>query len=152
MAHSLFLGMVAGVTMGMRRVPECCIKCGEKATFPLSRIRGSQYYCTKCETERVVKYHQKYKDNYNSYQRRYYDECRKKILEYYGGNPPKCACCGETTYWFLTLDHINGDGHISRRKVTERNTAGIGYFRWIIRNNFPPGYQVLCCNCNYGKE
>ena len=25
------------------------------------------------------------------------------------------------------------------------------HFLWLIKNDFPPGYQVLCFNCNYAK-
>lgn len=69
------------------------------------------------------------------------------IMNHYGGNPPKCACCGETERSFLELDHINGYGTQQRKQI------GTGYtlFRWIIKNDFPEEYQVLCSNCNLSK-
>jgi hypothetical protein len=56
-----------------------------------------------------------------------------------------CACCGEATKEFLTIDHINNDGADHRREVGRKICA------WLIRNNFPPGFQVLCANCNHAK-
>ena len=93
--------------MGMRRNPERCISCGEATTFTPGLIRASQYYCTPCKSAKVLKTRRKKAANYNAYQRNYYDIARRKILEHYGGNPPKCACCGEAQYFFLTLDHMN---------------------------------------------
>ncbi len=66
---------------------------------------------------------------------------RRRVFNHYG---LKCACCGEETYEFLELDHIDGGGNDHRRSV------GATY-RWVIRNNFPPGFQTLCSNCNRAK-
>jgi hypothetical protein len=74
---------------------------------------------------------------------------RKKIevIIHYGGDPPKCACCGETIFEFLTIDHINGGGLKHRQLIKRYNI-----YNWLVKNNFPEGYQVLCFNCNCGKE
>lgn len=72
-------------------------------------------------------------------------ENRNLCLQFYGGNPPKCACCGETTYQFLAMDHINGGGNAHRRKV------GVNLYIWLRREGFPKGFQVLCHNCNLAK-
>jgi len=78
---------------------------------------------------------------------------RLKVLTHYGGNPPKCECCGETHIEFLTIDHINNDGAEHRKKlgITQNSGHGSKLYRWIIRNNFPDGFQVLCWNCNCAK-
>lgn len=80
----------------------------------------------------------------------HYIESRKirrlKVLTHYGGNPPRCAHCGETIYEFLTIDHIHGGGKRHRKKISN-NT-----YRWLINNNFLKGFQVLCYNCNFLKE
>lgn len=70
---------------------------------------------------------------------------RKEVMEAYGG--PVCACCGETIERFLTIDHINNDGAEHRRAI-RRNSIN----KWLVENNFPAGYQVLCFNCNMGKQ
>ena len=84
------------------------------------------------------------------------ERIKRECLEYYGGAPPKCACCGESHYEFLTIDHIKGDGHThfwgnkpgcgyrKRQRIT-----GMLLYRYMVKNNFPnDGYQVLCFNCN----
>lgn len=63
----------------------------------------------------------------------------------YGG--PVCACCGEQTIEFLTIDHVNNDGAEHRKKV-----SGGGIFKWLRAKKYPPGFQVLCRNCNWGKH
>lgn len=80
----------------------------------------------------------------------FYHNLRREVFEAYGGM--KCACCGETEESFLTLDHINNDGAEHRRSLSKTGrkvTAGV--WHWIKRNNYPPGFQVLCMNCNFSK-
>jgi hypothetical protein len=64
----------------------------------------------------------------------------------YGG--AKCVCCGETEPLFLSIDHVNNDGYELRKKG---QSTGEQFQRWIIDNGFPPDYQILCMNCNFGK-
>lgn len=71
-------------------------------------------------------------------------ELRRFVLDHYGAF---CACCGEREDAFLTIDHINSDG-AQRRK--EHGVSGALY-RWIIKNNFPDDFQILCFNCNCGR-
>lgn len=70
-----------------------------------------------------------------------------KIIERYCNGIVECACCGEKERKFLTLDHINGDGYIHRKEIKGTTTM----YRWIVKNNYPPIFQVLCMNCNWGK-
>lgn len=64
---------------------------------------------------------------------------RQICIEAYGG---KCACCGESRYEFLCIDHMNGNGNKHRQQV------GNKICRWLIAQNFPTGFRVLCHNCN----
>lgn len=73
---------------------------------------------------------------------------RNKVLSYYGGVPPKCACCGEMEIKFLSLDHINNDGAKHRREIKSK---GNNLYRWIVKNKFPSIFQILCYNCNCAK-
>lgn len=108
-----------------------------------------------------------YKENRKEYQRRYmkknmvrvelyrskekekYRKDRLICLTHYGGNPPKCKCCGELFLEFLAIDHINGQGN-KLRKEKKYGSGGRLYF-WLIKNNFPEGFQILCHNCNLAK-
>jgi hypothetical protein len=59
---------------------------------------------------------------------------------------PCCACCGLNNHHeFLSIDHIDGRKHLPEE---EKNLKGDKLYRWLIRKNFPSGYQVLCFSCN----
>ena len=77
-------------------------------------------------------------------QRKVNADRKRRVYEAYGGF--KCACCGETEEAFLSIDHVNNDGAEHRRQVDRR-----GLYKWLEKQGFPPGYQVLCMNCNFGK-
>jgi len=79
--------------------------------------------------------------------KRQYDKVKLDVFIHYGGNPPKCACCGESGLRFLTIDHINNDGG-KHRKL---GLTGARLYRWLIKNNFPKEFQILCYNCNCGR-
>jgi hypothetical protein len=57
-----------------------------------------------------------------------------------------CACCGESEPAFLTLDHVAGDGAEQRR--VQGHKGGTAQYRLLRKSGFPPGYRVLCWNCN----
>ena len=68
---------------------------------------------------------------------------RVKVLNHYGN---KCMECSETREEVLTIDHINNDGNIHRKEGGGKNL-----YQWLIKNNFPEGFQILCYNCNCSK-
>jgi hypothetical protein len=82
----------------------------------------------------------------NNSDRKYYQGMKDKIYAAYGGYI--CKCCGETEHKFLTIDHINNNGAEQRRLFGKQSQP---LYRWIIKNNFPPGFQILCQSCNMGK-
>ncbi len=73
---------------------------------------------------------------------------RKEVLAHYSNGIPKCACCGEQTLLFLTVDHMNGGGREERQRL---NRYGWRFYQWLRDEGFPAGYQVLCFNCNAAK-
>ena len=68
-------------------------------------------------------------------------------MYYYSDGKLYCEWCKEKFYDMLTIDHINNDGN-KRRKIEGRGSA---LYKWLIRNSFPEGFQVLCFNCNWIK-
>ena len=64
------------------------------------------------------------------------------IYEYYGHI---CTCCGEKRKEFLGIDHINGGGNKHNKELHDKGTY---LFAWLIKNNFPEGFRLLCHNCN----
>jgi hypothetical protein len=85
---------------------------------------------------------------------RYKRERRKliktKALSGYSGYPPRCMKCGFGDLRALTIDHVNGRGKEQRESVV--GSFGQKFYEWLIKNKFPPGFQVLCMNCNYIKR
>lgn len=72
---------------------------------------------------------------------------RLTVLRHYSkSNTPTCRCCGESTYAFLSLDHINGGGTQHRKNLGSKYILSD-----LIGRGFPSGYQVLCHNCNQAK-
>ena len=69
-----------------------------------------------------------------------------KVLSYYGG---QCVCCNTKVLSFLTLDHIDGGGEKHRKEI--KKPCGVRFYRWLIANHYPEGYQVLCFNCHMAK-
>lgn len=84
---------------------------------------------------------------------------RRIVFNTYSGTPPRCQCAGcplpEMNILFLEVDHIRGLGKAEAeyaRLHGQRLYKGHHLYRWLIKNNFPSGYQILCSNCNHGKE
>ena len=82
------------------------------------------------------------------YKRGLSEKCKKIVFSHYGNGKIECNCCGETTLGFLTIDHIHGGGRIQSKSIGR----GVIFYNWLINSNFPEGYQVLCMNCNWGKD
>lgn len=59
-----------------------------------------------------------------------------------------CACCGESRFEFLTIDHVNNDGHLHRKAMRHDNLY------WWFSKTGGEGYEIqtLCFNCNFGKR
>lgn len=75
--------------------------------------------------------------------KRYRRNLKARLIEKYGG---KCACCGDTHFEFLSLDHKNNDGAEDRRK------NGCDRARQLaIQKEIDDNFQLLCMNCNFAK-
>jgi hypothetical protein len=67
---------------------------------------------------------------------------RHEFLTEYGG---KCACCGETEFAFLTLEHIFRDGNVERKQFSTTHQL----LRQLKKQGWPKDrYEILCFNCN----
>jgi hypothetical protein len=118
----------------------------EKVKASTDEYRSTPEYKAKASIIRK----KRYEDNkeYEKEQSILVNRNRKlEILYWYSDGSLKCSVCGETHIEFLEIDHINNDGGIHRKEI-----GGSGYlYHWLINNNFPDGYQVLCRNCNIKK-
>jgi hypothetical protein len=82
-------------------------------------------------------------------QRKTQDKLRAKVFGHYGLT---CACCG--TAERLSIDHVNGGGRQHREEVLgeDRFWDTAAFYRWLVNNDFPDGFQTLCCPCNSSKK
>lgn len=127
---------------------------------------------TEKQRERQKKYREEHRERIREYDKLYYSRKKADKLDYYArhreerkayrrnksrrhreialnhyGN--KCACCGESSYEFLAIDHINGDGKSHRKHISGgKRQSGNEICSWLIKNNFPDGFRILCHNCN----
>lgn len=105
-----------------RKKKGLCTDCGEV------RDRGKLLQCSKCRSRARCKK----------------SLIKRRIIDAYGG---RCFCCKEKNLGFLTIDHPNNDGNEHRRLVGTGET----FYRWLVRNDFPEDFRVLCYNCNCGR-
>lgn len=88
----------------------------------------------------------KRKEYYLDKLKQYRRETKYAVLLHYSNGILKCSCCGEQHVEFLEIDHTHGGGNKHRRQLGIG--SGLYFYRWLINNNFPIGYRVLCSNCN----
>ena len=115
--------------------------------------RNGKYYlkdCKLCYSEKrkadMAKWYETNKVKRLTQKREQYQEQRQSVFKHYG---VVCACCGEKEPLFLTIDHINNDGYLHRKG---KDTSHNNIYYWLIKNNYPVGFQTLCMNCNTGKH
>ena len=105
---------------------------------------GVLWHCKKCHAayelvrQRKKRNDPEWRKHVNRTSRVNYRKRRNKLYERLGG--AKCACCGETKWQFLQIDHVNNDG------VKDRQKTGLKAEYWKAE------LQVLCANCNWGKR
>jgi hypothetical protein len=98
------------------------------------------------EYQRRYNQSEKGKIKLKEYQRKSNKKMMREFFEMYGN---KCACCGETDYIFLTMDHVQNDGNKRRHGYGANNLTE---YRIAIKEYRPDVYQILCYNCNHAKH
>lgn len=111
-----------------RKAAGLCIKCGQRPATKKTVL------CDSCRAYHLAG------------RRKFYQKLKEAAFQAYGGY--KCACpgCDVTEPQFLQIDHLLDDGAI-HREVIGRG----GLYAWLKKHNYPPGFQVLCANCNFAK-
>ena len=96
-----------------------------------------------CKSCYSIAWNSFHKERVREYVSNYNKEGRRIALDYYGN---RCSKCGyNQDLRALDFDHINNDGANFRKTV-----SNIG--PWLVRNDFPEEFQLLCRNCNWIKE
>lgn len=153
----------------MRQTPQFCIRCNAprvpgKRCGPCAVVRAKKYqsakfsqglcrcgrerapgktFCMKCRQNRRVwgKAHLKEK---SLAAKKFRVGMRKRALAAYGD---RCACCGESAFEFLEIDHIGGWGN-KHLMPSGKRYGGHPLMVWLARNKYPPGFRVLCGSCH----
>jgi len=114
----------------------------------VSKDRIRKYYANNRQgnIDRATKWNQENKARHGEIALAHYYRLQNEAIMAYGGY--KCVCCGEREPLFLTIDHVNNDGHKHRKEIQ----SGDGLYKWLKQHNYPDGFQVLCMNCNHGKR
>lgn len=122
-----------------------CARCRE-ASERSRQKRRKEWMCRFCNNRREpgVATCAEHRGLGSEYQKRSRMKLKRAVYEHYDG---ACACCGETEILFMSVDHIHNDGAEHRKVVGGSHT----FYKWLIKNNFPAGFQMLCFNCNLAK-
>lgn len=78
------------------------------------------------------------------------NNAKKEAIAHYTNGENKCSLCGFSDFDYLEIDHENKNGNLHRK---ENNlSCGVATYRWLIRNNYPTGFRVLCRKCNNNQS
>jgi hypothetical protein len=130
-----------------------CRKCGEMKLLDdyhrSSRASdGRQSVCKTCNTAQVRAWYQTNPERARTKARERSRRFRDRALAAYSTtDPPSCACCGDSHYEFLCIDHVDGKGSAHRKEVGSSNI-----YPWLNAHGYPPGFAVLCHNCNIARS
>lgn len=136
-----------------REICKLCVKERRKARYDrdpvASRTQVNAWRAEHREESRVIsnKCYEKNKDKYLPKARARRREVRLGCLRAYSPEV-RCALCDEQHDQFLCLDHIEGGGVQHRKEVG----YGDNFYKWIVKNNYPLGFRVLCHNCNFKEN
>ena len=130
-----------------RIAAKACVDCPAPAADGFAR-------CEACKKAHRDRYHANRVEHAKTAKER---RRRLKLAAFnaYGG--PHCACCKERHLEFLSIDHIEQDGATHREKLlaefgwkSNRSAmCGSTFYAWLKRQDYPPGFRVLCMNCNF---
>jgi RNase P subunit RPR2 len=126
-----------------------CRQCNELlplTSFAKHRGRpdGLQGECKECQKKRKIP---------REYQLAYRAKNKSAVFEHYAQNGEiKCARCGFSDTRALSIDHINGKGAQHRKQIGKHHVGSVLFYSWLVRHDFPEGFQILCMNCQWIKR
>lgn len=94
-------------------------------------------------------------DEQRAYHKKHRDKLKMDVIIHYSNGTMACANPYNqhdkpyTDIRALSIDHIEGGGCKHRLSL---NLKSSGFYRWLRKNNYPSGYQVLCMNCQFIKR
>jgi hypothetical protein len=139
-----------------------CLNCkAEKSNTDFNKCKNTidklQSWCKSCKNE----YRRNRRrlnigcnaDEYKNNREKHLLTCKRRnaryrqvVIEHYS---PKLCCvkCGFDDIRALSIDHKNSDGASHRKELNGKN-----FYKWLIENQFPSNFQVLCMNCQFIKR
>lgn len=159
------------MTKGVPHDPRTCLRCGQS----YQPDSGPQKFCPGCRSfarrlyslnwrkrnpekrreidRRVIAKDPEYWRQLKKYlQYRWRERLRREVFGHYSNGTFRCACCDESELGFLVIDHIKGRGNEHRQAIFGKiNAGGWRMHRWLVKQGFPRGFQLLCSNCNTSK-
>lgn len=106
---------------------------------------GMRIYCKECCREIAREDYRRHRNARIAGVQKSIRKVKQEVFSAYGG---RCQCCGEEELTFLAIDHIDGGGN-KHREEEFKGFGGAHFYRWLRRQGYPPGYRVLCHNCNW---
>lgn len=131
-------------TRSIRGTAALCAECGKADIASHSESR-----CSNCLAQNA-KRSPTQKQRKAEYGKNYAKRLRLQVIAHYSKGRFDCNCCGERELLFLSIDHVNNNGSAHRNALGVK--PGTGLYRYIINNDFPQDFQILCHNCNHGKH
>ncbi len=107
------------------------------------RARNRSYFQEYCKM-----YWENNRVKLNASIRKRYNRIRVEVIGHYSNGKNECACCAENNIKFLSFDHIHGGGRQHRKKLLKY----FSFASWLKKQNYPEGIQILCYNCNLGRQ
>ena len=88
----------------------------------------------------------RYQGMYNVKDKKTYYDVLVEYTKKKGRLKPQCDCCGERDWKFLVFDHIG------QRPKSQKNLSGVAIAKKLRDTGKWKKIQILCHNCNTGKE
>lgn len=130
-----------------------CKRCTKSVGSRISKMRQQRVAsgcCAKCgkPTDGASLCKEHLEKNLKA-RKRYYVAIKHAAIMAYGGYRCACPGCDVTAPEFLQIDHVDNDGATHRKELRQ---GGDALYAWLKRHNYPPGFQILCANCNFAKR
>jgi hypothetical protein len=122
------------------------INAAQRARYAINKKKKTPEQVSAHRAKERLRYKGKQHKEYHAIRtKRYRLKLKLDLITAYGGS---CSCCGEFKHEFLTIEHLNKDGKTHRATLKSTNAV----YRDIRDRDYPPGYTVLCFNCNIAKS
>lgn len=126
-----------------------CHKCFNERGAAFQKTHGKKYY-KKHHKERIAYFDERRKQHPEAIReqgRCCAQKLKTEVLKHYCPEL-RCERCGFNEHLAgLSIDHIYGGGNKHRKQI-----GSMSFYRWLKKNHYPDGFQVLCMSCQCVKR